>query len=110
VSVCRQSLVTPATPSVYTIRFSPFRVVRMRGLFLLPLALLALTACSESQASRIDYRTYRIEGPPMAGGETGPNRRLANRLCPNGFRVLDESRSREEPQAGVSTLWTIQCI
>jgi hypothetical protein len=82
----------------------------MRCLFLLPLALLALTACSESQATRIDYRTYRIEGPPIAGGETGPNRRLANRLCPNGYRLLDESRKREEPQAGTSTMWTIRCI
>ena len=102
-------LMTPATPPVYTTRLSPFRVVRMRRLFLLPLALLALTACSESQATRIDYRTYRIEGPPTPGGETGPNRRLANRLCPNGFRVLDESRSRD-PQVGISTMWTVRCI
>jgi hypothetical protein len=109
VSVRRQSLVTLATPSVYTTRLSHFRVVGMRCLFLLPLALLALTACSESQSSRIDYRTYLIEGPPMPGGETGPNRRLANRLCPNGFRLLDESRKRDA-EVGVSIMWTIRCI
>jgi hypothetical protein len=84
----------------------------MRCLFLLPLALLALTACSESQATRIDYRTYRIEGPPTPGGDTGANRRLGNRLCPNGYRVLDESRDRPDPtgQLGISMVWTIQCI
>jgi hypothetical protein len=109
VSVCRQSLVTLAIPSVYTTRLSPFGVVRMRRLFLLPLAFLTLTACSESQATRIDYRTYRIEGPPMPSGETGPNRRLASQLCPNGFRVLDESRKRDV-ETGVTINWTIQCI
>ena len=77
--------------------------------------LLALAACTEATATRVDNRTFKIEGPGVPGGSETPNRRLAVRLCPNGYRVLDRLERRntsdgysEEP--GVFTNWTIRCL
>jgi hypothetical protein len=82
---------------------------------LLPLALLFLAACTEASVSRIDSRTFVIESGGIPGGSEGPNRRLAERVCPGGYRVVDQSvhrntpdRGRDEP--GVFTNWTIRCI
>src|SRR5216683_2759527 len=66
----------------------------------------ALTACAQSVASRIDDRTFRIEGPEIPGGSDVPNQRTAARLCPRGFRVLDESRYKKDFQSAPSTFWT----
>jgi len=79
------------------------------------IALLALAACTEATGSRIDDRTFRVEGPGIPGGSDAPNRRLAARLCPNGYRVLDSIDSRNTPdthrdEPGVFTIWTIRCI
>ena len=80
------------------------------------LALVAgLVACSEAQSSRIDYRTFRIEGPGVPGGSDAPNRREAMRLCPKGYRVLttEEHRGttdRANEESGVFTNWTIRCL
>jgi hypothetical protein len=87
----------------------------MRSVFLwrLPLfglALLTLAACTESQASRIDERTYRIESPRIPGGATAPNRRLAEQFCPRGYRVLDQSRDNDPIEGGVAIVWTIRCL
>jgi hypothetical protein len=85
--------------------------MRRLALALLPVVLpLALTACSQSVASRIDERTFRIEGPEIPGGSDVPNQRTAAKICPRGYRVLDESQHRGEFQTGFATVWTIRCL
>src|SRR5207302_629431 len=54
----------------------------MRPLVLLALLALAspsLVACYQSYASRVDDRTFRIEGPEVPGGSHAPNRRREKR-------------------------------
>jgi hypothetical protein len=82
---------------------------------LLFLALLVVAACSEASISRVDSRTYTIESAGIPGGSDAPNRRLAERVCPGGYRVVDQTvhrntpdRARDEP--GVFTNWTIRCL
>jgi len=82
---------------------------------LLLLAVLLVAACTESHASRIDERTFRIEGPGVPGGAEGPNRREAARLCPKGYRVIEQEEHRGGPnlytsEHGVYTNWTIRCL
>ena len=79
------------------------------------LALLALVGCTQATASRVDNQTFRIEGPGMPGGSTAPNRQLAQRLCPGGYRVINSVERRNTPDGyadmpGVFTNWTIRCI
>jgi hypothetical protein len=79
------------------------------------IALLALAVCTQATASRIDDRTFRIEGPGIPGGSDAADRRMAARLCPNGYRVLDSIDRRNTPdnyrdESGVFTIWTIRCI
>ena len=85
----------------------------MRGFLLL--AILALAGCAQAAASRIDDRTFKIEGPGLPSGSDAPNRRVAARLCPNGYRVLDSIERRNTPdgfalEEGVYTNWTIRCL
>ncbi len=82
---------------------------------LLLIATLALSGCIQPSLSKIDYRTYKIDSGGVPGGSDAPNRRLAEQVCPNGYRVLDESvhrntpdRARDEP--GVFTTWTVRCL
>ena len=77
--------------------------------------LLALAACTQAAASRVDDRTFKIEGPNVPGGSDTPNKRLAARLCPNGYRVLDAITRRNTPdgyrdELGNFTNWTIRCL
>lgn len=79
------------------------------------IALLALAACTQATASRLDDQTFRIDGPGVPGGSDAPNRRIAARLCPHGYRVLDSIERRNSPdgfrdESGVFTNWTIRCI
>jgi hypothetical protein len=84
--------------------------------YLLLIATLALAACSaESSVSKIDSRTFVIESAGIPGGSEVPNRRLAERVCPGGYRVLDKTqhqgtpdRYRDEP--GTFINWTIRCL
>ena len=86
----------------------------MRPLLLLSVLLLA--ACTEATASRVDDRTFRIEGPGVPGGSEAPNRRLANRVCPKGYRVLDSESHKggadraTDDHDTIMTVWTIRCI
>ena len=85
----------------------------MRALPLLVLLLLA--ACTEASVSRIDSRTFSIESGGIPGGSDAPNRRLAERVCPGGYRVVDQTVHRNTPdrasdQPGVFTNWTIRCL
>jgi len=82
---------------------------------LLLIAILAVAGCTESSISRIDSRTFAIESAGIPGGSEAPNRRLAERACPGGYRVIDKTvhqntpdRARDEP--GVFTNWTIRCL
>ena len=69
-----------------------------------------LTACTEAFGSRLDDRTFRIEGPQVPGGSDAPNRRLAEKLCPKGYRVLEESRRKPDEGAQIATSWTVRCL
>jgi hypothetical protein len=76
---------------------------------------LALAGCTEATASRLGDRTYRIEGPGLPAESTAPNRRVAERLCPKGYRVIDEAVHRNSPdghrdEPGMFVNWTIRCI
>ena len=85
----------------------------MRRLLFAPLLLLVagLVACTaQSQATKIDDRTYRIEGPGVPGGAEAPNRRLAERVCPGGYRVLDSTRFKRDVGEGTFTNWVIRCL
>ena len=83
---------------------------------LLPaLAMLTLAGCAEATASRIGDRTFRIEGPGLPAESPRPNQRIAERLCPQGYRVLDEITRRNTPdggrdEPGMFTNWTIRCV
>ena len=89
----------------------------MRSVILI-VSMMLLAACTEATASKVDERTFKIEGPPMGLDTDAPNRRLANRICPKGYRVLDTQAHRGGPDraaymAGdgdMTTVWTIRCI
>jgi hypothetical protein len=87
------------------------------------LILAALTGCSSATASKVDATTFSINGPVVPGGSNGPDARLAERICPKGYRVLNETAlaggsaslsdrgahaDMENP--GISTNWTIRCL
>ena len=81
----------------------------------LMIVILAVAACTESSISRVDSRTFTIESAGIPGGSEAPNRRLAERACPGGYRVMDKTvhqntpdRYRDEP--GIFTNWTIRCL
>jgi hypothetical protein len=82
---------------------------------LIPLALLLLSACAEASISRVDSRTFVIDSGGIPGGSDAPNRRLAERVCPGGYRVVDQTVHRNTPdrasdEPGVFTAWTIRCL
>jgi hypothetical protein len=83
---------------------------------LLLATLLVLGACVEPSLSKLDYRTYEINSGGIPGGSDAPNRRLAEQVCPGGYRVLDESVHRNTPDrardeiGSVFTTWTIRCL
>jgi len=87
----------------------------MRAASLLFLALLAGCGVGAT-ASRIDSRTYLIQDDGVAGGSTGPDRRMAEAVCPNGYRVLDQTVHRNGPdlyrteRGFVFTTWTVRCL
>ena len=77
--------------------------------------MLAMSGCTEATASRVDERTFKIDGPAMGITTDAPNRRLAQRLCPKGFRVLDSTTQAGGPDRATDntdrmTMWTIRCI
>jgi hypothetical protein len=82
-------------------------LVSAAGLVLLPIV---LVACTQSRASRLDDRTFSIEGPGVPGGSDAPNRRVAEQICPNGYRVLDEKRFKPDYNQPIATNWTIRCL
>jgi hypothetical protein len=88
----------------------------MRAISLFLLVLLADCAVGAT-VSKIDNRTYQIQDDGVPGGSRGPDRRTAEELCPNGYRVLDESTHRNGPDlyhtelAGLTyTTWTVRCL
>lgn len=83
---------------------------------LLLVTTLALAACIQPSVSKLDYRTYAINSGGIPGGSDAPNRRIAEQVCPGGYRVLDESVHRNTPDraaeenGSVFTAWTIRCL
>ena len=67
----------------------------MRVMFVL--SLLVLAGCVQPTISKINYRTYRIESGGVPGGSDAPNRRIAAQVCPNGYRVMDETSHQNTP-------------
>jgi hypothetical protein len=86
----------------------------MRALAIL--GLLLLVGCTESTASRVDERTYKIEGPPCGSCGDGPNARVAQRICHDkGYYVVDSDThkggaDRATDSTDPMTVWTIRCI
>jgi hypothetical protein len=79
------------------------------------LCMLVLVGCTKSSATRLDDRTFEVDGPSVPGGSDTPNRRLAERLCPNGYRVLDQEShkgglARASDDTDVTTTWRIRCL
>ena len=77
--------------------------------------MLLLAACTEATASRVDERTFKIEGPELGTISDAPNRRLASRLCPKGYRVLESQDNKGGPNRATDstdtmTVWTIRCL
>jgi hypothetical protein len=77
---------------------------------------LLTTACTESSISKVDSRTFVIESPGIPGGSDAPNRRLAERACPGGYRVMEQTSHQNTPDRArdyigvVFTNWTIRCL
>jgi hypothetical protein len=77
---------------------------------LLPASAVLACCTAQSQATKLDDRTFKIEGPGVPGGAEAPNRRLAERVCPGGYRVLDSTRFKIDPDTGTFTNWVIRCL
>lgn len=78
-------------------------------------ALLALAGCTQAAATRVADRTFRIDGPGLPSESDAPNRRVAERVCPNGYQVVDQITRRNTPdghrdEPGMFTNWTIRCL
>lgn len=91
----------------------------MRYWLLLPLVAVGLAGCggpNQADAVRIGDRTFRIESPPIPGGAIAPNQRLAQQLCPTGYRVLDDSSHKggldrtDWYEQGTTTVWVVKCL
>ncbi|HWD59688.1 MAG TPA: hypothetical protein VG308_15485 [Stellaceae bacterium] len=86
--------------------------------YLLPLIAVVLAGCAQGQSdfTRIGERSFRIESQPIPGGATGPNQRLAQQLCPAGYRVLDSKSNKGGVDRAIydeqntTTVWVIKCI
>jgi hypothetical protein len=86
--------------------------------YLLPLVALALAGCAQNQSdfTRIGERTFRIESPPIPGGATGPNQRVAQQLCPGGYRLLNSDSHKGGADRAIydeqntTTIWVVRCI
>jgi hypothetical protein len=86
--------------------------------YLLPLVAIALLGCAQNQSefTRIGDRTFRIVSEPIPGGAEGPNRRLAQQLCPGGYRLLDEDSHKggtdrlDWYEHNITNTWVIKCV
>ncbi len=75
----------------------------------------AIAGCTQAAVTSLGNRTFHIEGPGIPGGSTVPNQRVAERVCPGGYRVLHQTVRDNTPdgysdEPGVFTNWTIRCI
>jgi hypothetical protein len=82
------------------------------------LSLLVLPGCfpEEATATPAGYHTYVLQGPGVPGGSTEPDVRMAERLCPDGYRVVNQvvrngtPDGYSEERGEVFTNWTIRCL
>jgi hypothetical protein len=87
----------------------------MRRVVLL-IIVLAAAGCTTTTVSKLDYRTFKIEDSGVPGGSTAPDRRVAEQICPNGYRVLNQlvrngtEDGYSEERGEVFTNWTIRCL
>jgi hypothetical protein len=80
------------------------------AVILLAPGLISCGGALKAGATKIDDRTFRIEGPGVPGGAEAPNRRTAERVCPGGYRLLDSTRFKVDPTEGTYTNWVIRCL
>jgi hypothetical protein len=78
-------------------------------------AVLVLAGCTEAAATRVAERTFKIDGPGLPSKSDAPNRRVAERVCPNGYQVVDRLVRRNTPdghrdEPGMFTNWTVRCL
>ena len=108
-----RGIVNRRYPELHPVYDMP-RPLLLATLLLAPTALISCAGTFQSSATKIDDRTFRIEGPAVPGGVEAPNRRVAERVCPGGYRVLDSTRSKEGCSDGcsgaTSTNWVIRCL
>lgn len=74
-----------------------------------------VAGCSQATVTELGNRTYHIGGPGIPGGSAEPNRRVAARVCPDGYRVLHQTVRDNTPdgysrEPGTFTNWTIRCL
>jgi hypothetical protein len=87
----------------------------MRRVLPLFVLVLAVAGCTEATANRLDNRTFEIDGPSVPSESTAPDQRMASRVCPDGYRVLNQIVRRNTPdgysdEPGVYTNWIIRCL
>jgi hypothetical protein len=104
------SIVAKAASAARRMKLRRSSIPRLVLAALLVLISAGLTACTEAFGSRLDDPTFRIEGPQIPGGSDAPNRRLADKLCPRGYRVIEQSRGKPDQDAPIQTNWTIRCL
>lgn len=78
-------------------------------------AFLGLAACTEAASTPIDAQTFKIEGPGLPSDSDAANHRVAARRCPNGYRIIDRTATRNTPdgyrqESGVFEIWTVRCL
>jgi hypothetical protein len=74
-----------------------------------------ISCTARSSATKVDDRTFKIEGPGVPGGANAPNRLMAERACPGGYRVLNRQNFKADSQglggdSSVYTNWVIRCL
>ncbi|MBV8120840.1 MAG: hypothetical protein JO081_12990 [Alphaproteobacteria bacterium] len=88
----------------------------MRRILPLLAVVLGVAGCTTASVNKLDYRTYQIQDSGVPGGSSAPNRRVAQQVCPSGYRVLNERERRNtrdgysEDRGEVFTTWTIRCL
>ena len=88
--------------------------IAIRGCLLLGLTIAGLAGCAEPTASRIDDRTFLIDGPGRPSEFGAATQRIAERLCPRGYSILKRFGRSDAPDCISDELpmrgnWTVRC-
>ena len=76
-----------------------------------PLLLLPLGACTGFFSNQSNDPTiHQVESPYIPGGADWPNRRQAEKVCPQGYQLINVTRDNDPTEGGTKTTWTIRCL